>query len=202
MAPWYTGGHHSFHGTHGSNRGSISGAGSTPSSPALTPSFGNQSHHSSSLNLSSGTQTPADHEPLDPMDPLFNESSAAAPTASSSGAVTPFSSGATTPYSTGGGGYFPNSHYIPLEIILDNDQLVLRGAGGDSNPAYLSGSVVLTLTESTNIKELTMELRGKAKVQFNEGSGLVVYQESTDNQRRSEKSSSHPPRPLPRLVVP
>lgn len=178
MAPWYTGGH-SFHGSHGNQSARGSTSGSVPPSPALTPSFGTQSHHSSSLALSSGAQTPAHDEPLDPLDPLFNDqptSQAMDRSASSSGAATPFSSAPVTPYPTATSsstGYYPQSgsQYIPLEIILDNDQLVLRGAGGDSNPAYLSGIVVLTLTESTNIKELTLELRGKAKVQFNEGSG-------------------------------
>ena len=54
----------------------------------------------------------------------------------------------------------------PVEIILDSDHLVMRGQGGDMNPAYLSGHVHLNLQESTNIKEITMNLTGKAKVQF------------------------------------
>jgi hypothetical protein len=39
------------------------------------------------------------------------------------------------------------------------------------NPAYLSGRIELNLPESTNIKEINMELQGKAKVQFAEGNG-------------------------------
>jgi hypothetical protein len=62
-------------------------------------------------------------------------------------------------------------HHAPLEIHLDNDLVVLRGAGGDVNPALLSGQVVLNLTESTNIKELTLKLEGKAKVAFFDASG-------------------------------
>ncbi|KGB77670.1 hypothetical protein CNBG_3508 [Cryptococcus deuterogattii R265] len=58
-----------------------------------------------------------------------------------------------------------------LEIVLDSDQLVLRGQGGDMNPAYLSGRVELNLLEATNIKEIMMSLTGKAKVQFSDGSG-------------------------------
>ena len=42
----------------------------------------------------------------------------------------------------------------------------MRGAGGDMNPAYLSGRVELDLTESMNIREIGMTLVGKAKVQF------------------------------------
>lgn len=61
-----------------------------------------------------------------------------------------------------------------LEIVLDSDQLVLRGQGGDMNPAYLSGRVELNLLEATNIKEIMMSLTGKAKVQFSDGSGYVM----------------------------
>lgn len=73
-------------------------------------------------------------------------------------------SGAQTP----GGSYF---NLPVVEIVLDSDKLVLRGQGGDMNPAYLSGHIVLNLPEATNIKEITMQLTGKAKVQFSEGSG-------------------------------
>jgi hypothetical protein len=69
---------------------------------------------------------------------------------------------------TPGGSYFTS---YPVEIVLDNEHLVLRGQGGDMNPAYLSGHVVLNLSESTNIKEITMNLTGKAKVHFSEGTG-------------------------------
>jgi hypothetical protein len=58
----------------------------------------------------------------------------------------------------------------PLEIFLDNDKLVLRGQGGDMAPAYLSGYVSLYLAESTNIKDITMQLTGKARVHFQDGS--------------------------------
>jgi hypothetical protein len=37
-------------------------------------------------------------------------------------------------------------------------------------PAYLSGYVSLWLAESTNIKDITMSLTGKAKVQFSDSS--------------------------------
>ncbi|ODO12038.1 hypothetical protein I350_00822 [Cryptococcus amylolentus CBS 6273] len=53
-----------------------------------------------------------------------------------------------------------------LDIALDNDHLVLRGQGGDMEPAYLAGRVELNLSESTNIKEINMTMTGKAKVQF------------------------------------
>ncbi|WRT64078.1 uncharacterized protein IL334_001006 [Kwoniella shivajii] len=83
------------------------------------------------------------------------------------GLLTPGSSvsGAMTP----GGTYA--SHAPHIEIILDSDHLVMRGAGGDMNPAYLSGRVELDLPQSINIKELTMHMTGKAKVQFSDGTG-------------------------------
>lgn len=55
-----------------------------------------------------------------------------------------------------------------LEIILDQEHVILRGAGGDTNPASLSGRVVLHLAEACNIKEITLTLTGKAKVGFAE----------------------------------
>jgi hypothetical protein len=64
----------------------------------------------------------------------------------------------------------PHSSANPLEIKLDSDHLVLRGQGGDMAPAYLSGYVSLWLAESTNIKDITMSLTGKAKVQFSDSS--------------------------------
>lgn len=68
--------------------------------------------------------------------------------------------------------YHNLNHAPPLEIVLENDELVLRGAGGgDVNPALLSGQVVLNLVESTNVRELTLRLEGKGKVAFVEGSG-------------------------------
>lgn len=73
------------------------------------------------------------------------------------------SSGANTP----GGYYFSGpTYHQPLEIVLDSEHLVMRGAGGDMNPAYLSGRIELDLTESTNIREISMVLTGKAKVHF------------------------------------
>lgn len=66
-----------------------------------------------------------------------------------------------------------------LEIVLDSDQLVLRGQGGDMNPAYLSGRVELNLLEATNIKEIMMSLTGKAKVQFSDGSGYVMKRDAS-----------------------
>lgn len=110
----------------------------------------------------SGGNTPA-------YTPSVGSSTPFTPSISSNSAFTPHSemwgtpSGAQTP----GGSYFPHS---PVEIILDSDVLVMRGQGGDMNPAYLSGRVELNLHESTNIKEINMSLQGKAKIQFSEQS--------------------------------
>lgn len=56
-----------------------------------------------------------------------------------------------------------------LDIQLDNDEIVLRGAGSDYSPALLTGQVVLNLSETANIKDVTMKLEGKAKIGFYEG---------------------------------
>ena len=72
-------------------------------------------------------------------------------------------SGASTPaYGSYTGS--PEMGLNPLDINLDSDSLVIRGQGGDMNPAYLSGNIELNLSESTNIKEIAMSLQGKAKV--------------------------------------
>lgn len=56
------------------------------------------------------------------------------------------------------------THFEPLEIILADDNLVCRGVAGNLEPALLSGHVVLNLSESTNIKDITLELTCQAKV--------------------------------------
>ena len=67
--------------------------------------------------------------------------------------------------------YHPFNSGQKLEIQLENDTLVLRGAGPESTAteAVLSGNVVLTLTEATKIGTIMLELTGKAKVTFSEG---------------------------------
>ncbi|WWC86172.1 uncharacterized protein L201_001045 [Kwoniella dendrophila CBS 6074] len=139
---------------------------SRASSPTRNGSFVRPSHIALPSRRRDGT--------LDPNDPLSEFSSGfdtpgsafGPPTASSGwgggGLMTPSSSGVMTP-----GGSHHNPH---IEIILDSDHLVMRGAGGDMNPAYLSGRVELDLPSSINLKELTMHMTGKAKVQFNDGS--------------------------------
>ena len=135
---------------------------SRSSLPSSTP---HPISRTSTLNTEPGSTT-------DPLSDYFG-STPQTPSVSSSGFNTPYYgsysdtpslSGAMTP----GGSYFP---HMPVEIILDSEHLVLRGQGGDMNPAYLSGRVEINLSEPTNIKEINMSLHGKAKVQFVEGNG-------------------------------
>jgi len=51
-----------------------------------------------------------------------------------------------------------------LEILLDEECLVLKGTGSDVEPARLSGHVSLYLSESVDVKEITLNLKGKARV--------------------------------------
>ncbi|KAI0066012.1 hypothetical protein BV25DRAFT_1849481 [Artomyces pyxidatus] len=54
---------------------------------------------------------------------------------------------------------FPN-----VEIVVHSDFLTLKGTGVDVAPTLLSGHVVLNLAESTSIKEITLQFRGKARL--------------------------------------
>ena len=51
-----------------------------------------------------------------------------------------------------------------VEIIVDSNCITFRGAGADVPPALLSGHVVLNLAESTSIKEITLQFRGKVRL--------------------------------------
>ena len=51
-----------------------------------------------------------------------------------------------------------------IEIIVDTDVLTLRGTGTEVTPALLSGQVALNLAESTPVKQITLQFRGKAKL--------------------------------------
>ncbi|KAJ3783537.1 hypothetical protein GGU10DRAFT_316675 [Lentinula aff. detonsa] len=51
-----------------------------------------------------------------------------------------------------------------LEILLDKECIYLKGTGVDVEPARLSGHVALYLSESTSIKEITLQFRGKARL--------------------------------------
>lgn len=51
-----------------------------------------------------------------------------------------------------------------LDIVVNSEQLILRGTGNEVEPVLLSGHVVLQLCEPTSIKEITLHFRGKAKI--------------------------------------
>ncbi|KAJ7497638.1 hypothetical protein FB451DRAFT_1121329 [Mycena latifolia] len=51
-----------------------------------------------------------------------------------------------------------------LEVHLDNEYICMKGTGNDVEPARLTGHVALYLAESTPIKEITLQFRGKARL--------------------------------------
>ena len=51
-----------------------------------------------------------------------------------------------------------------LEIVVANDVLCLRGPGTEVEPVLLSGNVVLYLPEDSDIKDITLHFRGKARL--------------------------------------
>lgn len=83
--------------------------------------------------------------------------------------------------STAGLPFGASASTAPVEIVLDNDHLVLRGQGGDMNPAYLSGHVSIWLVEPMNIKDITLNLSGKAKVHYSDGSKWVCLSTTSDD---------------------
>ncbi|CAE6480515.1 unnamed protein product [Rhizoctonia solani] len=58
----------------------------------------------------------------------------------------------------------------PLEIVLPSEEIVFRGVGQDVEGALLSGHLVLNLTEATNIREITLQLTGKVRIQVHDSS--------------------------------
>lgn len=51
-----------------------------------------------------------------------------------------------------------------IDIVVDASCITLRGTGGEVQPALLSGYVALNLAESTSIKEITLQFRGKVRL--------------------------------------
>ena len=51
-----------------------------------------------------------------------------------------------------------------LEIVVANDVLYLQGSGTEVDPVLLTGNVVLYLPEDANIKDITLQFRGKARL--------------------------------------
>ncbi|PPQ90756.1 hypothetical protein CVT25_010145 [Psilocybe cyanescens] len=60
-----------------------------------------------------------------------------------------------------------------ISIIPDAPYLTLKGTGPDVEPTTLSGHVVLYLTESTTLKELTLQFRGKARIPMPANESLI-----------------------------
>ncbi|WVQ62262.1 uncharacterized protein L199_000401 [Kwoniella botswanensis] len=150
-----------------------SAASSRPSSRASSPTRNGPASRPSHITLP-GRRREGTVDSGDPLSDYFSGSYG-----SHSGLDTPSSAsgpawgGLITPSSSTPGLITPGgtSHAPHIEIILDSDHLVMRGAGGDMNPAYLSGRVELDLPHAINLKELTMHMTGKAKVQFSDSSG-------------------------------
>ncbi|SRR5258708_9782560 len=51
-----------------------------------------------------------------------------------------------------------------IDLVVNTDVLTLKGTGADVTPALLSGQIVLDLAESTPVKQITLQFRGKAKL--------------------------------------
>ncbi|KAH9483841.1 Arrestin domain-containing protein C31A2.12 [Psilocybe cubensis] len=60
-----------------------------------------------------------------------------------------------------------------IMIIPDTPYLALKGTGPDVEPTTLSGNVVLYLTESTTLKEITLQFRGKARIPMPANESLI-----------------------------
>src|SRR5882762_4817571 len=58
----------------------------------------------------------------------------------------------------------PEKSKTGLDIVFNPEPVCLKGTGPDVEPALLSGYVVLHLTESASIREITLSFRGKAKL--------------------------------------
>lgn len=62
-----------------------------------------------------------------------------------------------------------------LDIVVNSEQLILRGTGSEVEPVLLSGHVVLQLCEPTSIKEITLHFRGKAKMPPSSNDSYVFF---------------------------
>ncbi|KAJ7880373.1 hypothetical protein B0H14DRAFT_2707645 [Mycena olivaceomarginata] len=56
----------------------------------------------------------------------------------------------------------PTDDESRIEILLDHEYVFLRRTGADVEPARLSGNIALYLTESTTVRSITLQFRGKA----------------------------------------
>ncbi|SRR6266576_6001117 len=51
-----------------------------------------------------------------------------------------------------------------IDLVVNSDVLSLEGNGAEVTPALLSGQIVLDLAESTTVKQIILQFRGKAKL--------------------------------------
>lgn len=51
-----------------------------------------------------------------------------------------------------------------IELVVNTDVVTLKGTGAEVTPTLLTGQIVLDLAESTPVKEITLQFRGKAKL--------------------------------------
>lgn len=92
-----------------------------------------------------------------------------------------------------------------LDIVLDAPFLTLRGTGPDVEATSLSGHVALFLTESTSIKEITLQFRGKAKIPMPASESYVfcsLPDASNFSQSHEQHDIDHVRGLQSRLVVP
>jgi arrestin-related trafficking adapter 4/5/7 len=62
-----------------------------------------------------------------------------------------------------------------VEIFLDQPNVYLKGVGVDVEPTRISGHVAVYLTESTSIKEITLNFKGKATLPIPASEAYVLY---------------------------
>ena len=72
-------------------------------------------------------------------------------------------------------GPFRDKEKATLEIALTTDQLVLKGTAVDVEPALLSGNLILSLSQSTSFKSITLVFKGKARVPSNPNDACVLH---------------------------
>lgn len=60
-----------------------------------------------------------------------------------------------------------------LDIELSADKFYFKGVGSAAEPCLVSGELVLNLTESASLKEVTLQLRGKTRLPSLTESGYV-----------------------------
>jgi hypothetical protein len=51
-----------------------------------------------------------------------------------------------------------------IDLVVNSDVLTLKGNGAEVTPTLLTGHIVLDLAESTTVRQITLQFRGKAKL--------------------------------------